>query len=910
MWFAERSGRPEAWFQAAVTLRESILRDWVTLSDQFLALRVPVDEDPTFLYPRKVRMSAHALADDGDGETPVIPPTLMTAGATAAGAGTADPAEQLSRRLLEMATSAGDPAHQALLSPRLLEALLWAVSRWADTYLMPEDSGGSLHHFTQQAGCLLEVGGSELGALAGSPGPLSVAITRAFGEASGGGAAALAILVQAVVAALLYWPGEIQLQTEATSTLLPILTRRRALCRHLINLESWQQLAVAGAGSFSARCTGFQLMAAVVSEFAPGSAGAMAMPFEFHEQCRAEFEMQYLQHIFVKTVEQTRQVVATGAAQQGTDEGVCAAGLTLCNAILSWDFQRGGGAGASGAIGYIPVYSLLGSLTCECLQVYSLLGNLTCECLQAGALSSLAEDTAVAEALSMLLEAWAALLQGPQRRGWGQSVEQQIPAGILQAAQQTFAQGALATASQEAFQDEGGEDATGSAGAKPPWHATSSLAPSLARHLLRRTELDPAPLHLCGGFIYHPPSSTLGDSKLLVDTAKTSQTESAVEGSPEEALPRQVNPGAHWRDVLLAPEAADWALGLQESLRGTTSPLLSSTRQMIIQLASLGVGIFPEGDQGAYAQQDPRLLALAPPQHRGLLHSLGQAALGFSDAAQTEAYIVALLKPMLEELRRLVGSSDRDQIGQRPETEQMLMRVLEALRGILKATHPRFQPVVFRFVHEMMPGLLEVQKLVRRNPMVTLLLLKAVRAFTEMHATLLECITPDQMHTLARFCLGLVTQYSQDLAGSHQVAGAIESQERYKQLLTLLKLLTDLTDRDLQSLAPAPVTGSADSADVAQVVLLGLHLVIPLISPELLKFPKLCRQYFTLLSVLLAGEDGIVWCGHDVQPGKTGSFGVGTMTDGAIAPAAVLINAGFGFSGTSPSIDAGTRSTR
>ncbi|KAK3239066.1 hypothetical protein CYMTET_50978, partial [Cymbomonas tetramitiformis] len=425
-----------------------------------------------------VRMSAHALADDGDGETPVIPPTLMTAGATAAGAGTADPAEQLSRRLLEMATSAGDPAHQALLSPRLLEALLWAVSRWADTYLMPEDSGGSLHHFTQQ-------------------GPLSVAITRAFGEASGGGAAALAILVQAVVAALLYWPGEIQLQTEATSTLLPILTRRRALCRHLINLESWQQLA------------------------------------------------------------------------------------------------------------------------------------------------------------------------------------------------------------------------------------------------------------------------------------------------------------------------------------------------------------------GAYAQQDPRLLALAPPQHRGLLHSLGQAALGFSDAAQTEAYIVALLKPMLEELRRLVGSSDRDQIGQRPETEQMLMRVLEALRGILKATHPRFQPVVFRFVHEMMPGLLEVQKLVRRNPMVTLLLLKAVRAFTEMHATLLECITPDQMHTLARFCLGLVTQYSQDLAGSHQVAGAIESQERYKQLLTLLKLLTDLTDRDLQSLAPAPVTGSADSADVAQVVLLGLHLVIPLISPELLKFPKLCRQYFTLLSVLL-----------------------------------------------------------
>ena len=36
-----------------------------------------------------------------------------------------------------------------------------------------------------------------------------------------------------------------------------------------------------------------------------------------------------------------------------------------------------------------------------------------------------------------------------------------------------------------------------------------------------------------------------------------------------------------------------------------------------------------------------------------------------------------------------------------------------------------------------------------------------------------------------------------------------------------------------------------------QVVFMGLHLVIPLISPELLKFPKLCRQYFRLVAMLL-----------------------------------------------------------
>jgi hypothetical protein len=42
-----------------------------------------------------------------------------------------------------------------------------------------------------------------------------------------------------------------------------------------------------------------------------------------------------------------------------------------------------------------------------------------------------------------------------------------------------------------------------------------------------------------------------------------------------------------------------------------------------------------------------------------------------------------------------------------------------------------------------------------------------------------------------------------------------------------------------------------EAPDVAQVVFLGLNIVIPLISLELLKYPKLCRQYFSLLAHML-----------------------------------------------------------
>jgi hypothetical protein len=38
------------------------------------------------------------------------------------------------------------------------------------------------------------------------------------------------------------------------------------------------------------------------------------------------------------------------------------------------------------------------------------------------------------------------------------------------------------------------------------------------------------------------------------------------------------------------------------------------------------------------------------------------------------------------------------------------------------------------------------------------------------------------------------------------------------------------------------INGEVENPDVAQVVYLGLHIITPLMSVDLLKYPKLCRQ--------------------------------------------------------------------
>jgi hypothetical protein len=91
-------------------------------------------------------------------------------------------------------------------------------------------------------------------------------------------------------------------------------------------------------------------------------------------------------------------------------------------------------------------------------------------------------------------------------------------------------------------------------------------------------------------------------------------------------------------------------------------------------------------------------------------------------------------------------------------------------------------------------------------------------------------------------------------------AGALLSQEAvkeaYKEVRALLRMLThmssgNLHDAIIESAPPDQAAALAEQIDIARVVFAGLNAVIPLITDELLKFPKLCRQYFELLAYML-----------------------------------------------------------
>ncbi|VAH04300.1 unnamed protein product [Triticum turgidum subsp. durum] len=177
--------------------------------------------------------------------------------------------------------------------------------------------------------------------------------------------------------------------------------------------------------------------------------------------------------------------------------------------------------------------------------------------------------------------------------------------------------------------------------------------------------------------------------------------------------------------------------------------------------------------------------------------------------------------------------------------------LLERLRGAARATQPRTQKVLFEMGHTVMNSLLTLLEVYKNQSEVVYMILKFVVDFIDGQAVFLD---GKETSVLMSFCLHLLQIYSSHNIGKVMLSLSStlrsESQsEKYKDLRALLRLLTNICSKDLVGfLSDSNIEGSPD---IAEVIYVGLDIVTPLISLDLLKYPKLSRDYFVLMSHLL-----------------------------------------------------------
>ncbi|KNA21595.1 hypothetical protein SOVF_041800 [Spinacia oleracea] len=202
-------------------------------------------------------------------------------------------------------------------------------------------------------------------------------------------------------------------------------------------------------------------------------------------------------------------------------------------------------------------------------------------------------------------------------------------------------------------------------------------------------------------------------------------------------------------------------------------------------------------------------------------------------------------------LQDLSGKHDLKKVSLQPETIMVVSCLLERLRGAASASEPRTQKAINEMGVSVMNSILTLLDIYKNEPAVVYLLLKFVVQWVEGQISYLEA---QETATLITFCMRLLELYSSHNIGkisvSHSSTLANEAKtEKYKDLRALIQLLASLCSKDLIDFS----TGSVDSEviSISQVVFVGIHIITPLISIDLLKYPKLCHDYFSLMSHML-----------------------------------------------------------
>ncbi|VAH16318.1 unnamed protein product [Triticum turgidum subsp. durum] len=245
------------------------------------------------------------------------------------------------------------------------------------------------------------------------------------------------------------------------------------------------------------------------------------------------------------------------------------------------------------------------------------------------------------------------------------------------------------------------------------------------------------------------------------------------------------------------------------------------------------------------------LFSLSGRLQRSLAETLACAASCIKDPEASVQYLRDLMGPVTGCLVENASRSDLKSVAHQPDVIYMVCCLLERLRGAARATQPRTQKVLFEMGHTVMNSLLTLLEVYKNQSEVIYMILKFVVDFIDGQAVFLD---GKETSVLMSFCLRLLQIYSSHNIGKVMLSLSStlrsESQsEKYKDLRALLRLLTNICSKDLVGfLSDSNIEGSPD---IAEVIYVGLDIVTPLISLDLLKYPKLSRDYFVLMSHLL-----------------------------------------------------------
>lgn len=211
---------------------------------------------------------------------------------------------------------------------------------------------------------------------------------------------------------------------------------------------------------------------------------------------------------------------------------------------------------------------------------------------------------------------------------------------------------------------------------------------------------------------------------------------------------------------------------------------------------------------------------------------------------------------MKKRLQQVLGRPDFQAVYQQPEVLSDIDSVLEMFTGLALASDPTNSKQIFSFCSGYLPSFVKLFSIYANRAEVLVVILSFYEAFVRNQD--FEQLGPEDKQVIYNSVIEILKIYAAHNTGRRAaVSKDAEDDDAYRDLSAMLEILTNMMAAEFHGMAKDELSNrksakaTPGTVDVADVVFYGVNIVLPLITDEMLRYPRLCRLYTHLASDLL-----------------------------------------------------------
>ncbi|KAG7396008.1 Exportin-4 [Phytophthora boehmeriae] len=311
----------------------------------------------------------------------------------------------------------------------------------------------------------------------------------------------------------------------------------------------------------------------------------------------------------------------------------------------------------------------------------------------------------------------------------------------------------------------------------------------------------------------------------------------------------------HWPTQPVVMENLIEFLLVLANTRAIGCVLTSQMWQSFVQ-ENASAGSFITGSSGGNSSALRAAVARIPSTLRGqLTEALCRAGMASNDQDMRVAHFEAVSCPIEQRLQQLIAlpNFESKQTVNDVQVQEELKLLIEMYSGIARSAESGSHAQITAFCLPVLPVVAKIFQIFQGDSQIVNLILSFFCLLVEAQLCYLPPRDALQVYTASD---DLIRAYCRHNLGKKSTLGDAE-EENYVDLLALLTLLSHLVAKDFIDFSE-DATSEQEHADasrassvVADVVFSGLRQVIPLMTEQLLAYPSLSQQYFTLVSYMM-----------------------------------------------------------